>query len=129
VSGSRRCLTETSRCLTPRGRLIFDYSSPQLLRVHWRKLSYTEQIPDGAVQWQHHYEPGADRCVSVLERLSHTGSVRWRETHIQYALPRSCLQRLAASAGLRLEQVRDLDGRRYTPTAHTHVWTLRKETS
>jgi ubiquinone/menaquinone biosynthesis C-methylase UbiE len=124
-----RCLHETSRCLTPQGLLIFDYSSPRLLRVHWRDLRYTDRLPDGTVRWHHRYEPDADRCVSVLERRSHTGSVLWRETHIQYALSRPGLLRLAACAGFRLVRVRDLDGRRYTPTAHTHVWVLRKETT
>lgn len=121
-----RCLRETSRCLRLSGWLIFDYSSPQLLGVHWRDLSYSEQVPGGIVHWRHHYEPDLDRCVSGIERRDLTGSVRWRETHIQYALPDADLQRLAAAAGLRLKSVRDLGDQRFTSTAHTHVWTLQK---
>lgn len=122
-----KCLRETSRYLKPNGWLIFDYSSPQLLRSHWRDLSYSQSTPEGTIDWQHTYDPNRDRTVSVVLRRSSTSEITWREKHVQYALDTYPLAALARSAGLRVERVRDLHRAEFSPVAHTHVWTLRKE--
>ncbi|AQZ62975.1 Methyltransferase [[Actinomadura] parvosata subsp. kistnae] len=122
-----RCLREVARCLRPGGRLIADLSSPHLLRCHWRDHSDVQEFQDGTVHWRHRYDPGNDRCVSVVERRDAADATCWRETHIQYAVDAGQLSELAAAAGMRVERVRDLEHNHYSPAAFTHVWTLRKE--
>jgi ubiquinone/menaquinone biosynthesis C-methylase UbiE len=122
-----QCLRRVHRCLKPGGWLIFDYSSPQLLRHEWRQRGYVYDLPDGAVHWQHRYEPASQCCVSVVERRDSANGVQWHETHVQYALDTYAFQDLAATAGLHVDRVRDLDGAHFSPSAHTHVWTIRKE--
>ncbi|TMR90371.1 class I SAM-dependent DNA methyltransferase [Nonomuraea basaltis] len=122
-----RCLREVGRCLRPGGWLIADLSSPHLLRRHWRDYSDVQELGDGTALWRHRYEPAKDRCVSVVERRDAAGGICWRETHIQYAVDADQLQELAAAAGMHVERVRDLERDHYSPSAFTHVWTLRKK--
>ena len=121
------CLSEVARCLTGSGWLIFDYSSPQLLRGTWRDYAEVAELPDGWVGWRHRFDPDVCRCVSTVERRDHSDTVRWRETHVQYAVDTYELHALAAAVGLRVDRVRDLHRDQFSPAAHTHVWILRKE--
>lgn len=127
AEGFARCLNEVSRCLRSGGWLVFDYSSPQLLRVAWRDHSDVQSVPGGQVHWRHRFDPDRQRCVSTVERRSAAGLPLWRERHVQYALDAHELQTIASAAGLQVERVRDLDRDHFSPAAHTHVWTLRKE--
>ncbi len=122
----RQCLGAAARCLKLGGWLVFDYSSPGLLRGTWRDLRYDQQLPDGILRWRHHYDSAAARSVSSIERHDAGGNVTWRETHVQYALDAYPLHEAAAAAGLRTERVRDLDRPEFSPSASTHVWVLRK---
>jgi SAM-dependent methyltransferase len=124
----RRCLAGAARCLKPGGWLVFDYSSPELLRGTWRDHHHDQQLPDGVLRWRHRYDAAAGRSVSSIERHDADGNVTWRETHVQYALDAYPLHEAAVAAGLRAEWVRDLDRPEFSPTAGTHVWVLRKET-
>ena len=121
------CLAEVARCLTGSGWLIFDYSSPQLLRGTWRDHTQVDELPDGWVHWRHKYDPDGQRCVSTVERRDNADTVRWRETHVQYAMDAYELHALAARAGLRVDRVRDLHREQFSPATHTHEWSLRKE--
>lgn len=122
-----RCFGEVRRCLVPGGWLVFDYSSPQLVRRHWRDRSEDQPLADGMLRWRHRYQPETDHCVSTLQRLDATGAVRWHETHIQFAVDTDRMQQIAAQTGLVIERVRDLLREEFSPASHTHVWTLRKE--
>jgi hypothetical protein len=99
-----------------------------LLRGTWRDHSDVDELPDGQVSWRHRFDPHGHRCVSTVERHDRTGTVRWRETHVQYAIDTYELHTLAAGMGLRVVRVRDLHRDEFSPAAHTHVWVLRKET-
>jgi SAM-dependent methyltransferase len=123
----RQCLTTTACCLKPGGWLVFDYSSPELLRGTWRDLHYDQRLPDGILRWRHRYDSAARRSVSSIERHDAGGNVAWRETHVQYALDTCPLHEAAAAAGLRTERVRDLERPEFSPSASTHVWTLRRD--
>lgn len=127
ADGLAECLPEVSRCLIPRGWLIFDYSSPQLLRGRWRDRADVQEVPGGRLHWRHRFEPDGQRCVSTVERRDDAGVLRWREQHVQYALDSYDLHVAAAAAGLHVEQVRDLHREQFSPAACTHVWALRKE--
>jgi SAM-dependent methyltransferase len=127
AAGLAHCLGEVSRCLTPHGWLIFDYSSPELLRGAWRERSDVEEVPGGRLHWRHRFEPARQRCVSTVERRDSAGVLGWRERHVQYALDTYDLHAVAVAAGLRVERVRDLHREQFSPAAHTHVWALRKE--
>jgi SAM-dependent methyltransferase len=125
----RQCLASAARCLKPEGWLIFDYSSPELLRGTWRDRHHDQQLPDGILRWEHRYDSAAGISVSSIERHDADGNVDWRETHVQYALDAYPLHEAAAAAGLRAERVRDLDRPEFSPSAGTHVWVLRKEST
>ncbi len=127
AGGLAACLLEAGRCLAPGGWLIFDYSSPQLLRGVWRDRTDVQEVPGGRLLWRHRFEPGAQRCVSTVERRDSAGVLRWREQHVQYALDCYGLHAAAAAAGLHAERVRDLHRAQFSPAACTHVWALRKE--
>jgi SAM-dependent methyltransferase len=121
------CLAGAGRCLKPGGWLIFDYSSPELLRRRWRDCRYDQQLPDGTLRWRNRYDTVAGRCVSELERYDARGHMAWQETHVQYALDTYSLHEAAMAAGLRTERVRDLERPEFSPSASTHVWVLRNE--
>jgi SAM-dependent methyltransferase len=125
--GLARCLRGVSRCLATGGWLVFDYSSPQLLRGAWRDHGEVEDVPGGSVSWRHRFAPAGRRCVSTVERRDPAGGLLWRECHVQYALDTYDLHAAAVAAGLRVERVRDLHREQFSPAAHTHVWTLRKQ--
>jgi SAM-dependent methyltransferase len=127
ADGLARCLPEVSRCLIPGGWLIFDYSSPQLLRGVWRDRTDVQEVPGGRLHWRHRLDPDGRRCVSTVERRDDAGVLGWREQHVQYALDTYDLHVAVAAAGLRVERVRDLHREQFSSAAHTHVWALRKE--
>ncbi|GAA4462603.1 class I SAM-dependent DNA methyltransferase [Phytohabitans houttuyneae] len=120
-----QCLAEVARVLRPAGHLVFDYSSPFLLVEQWRDHNQAERLPDGWLRWRHRYDSSADRCVSTLTRF-HAATIRWSETHVQYALDTFQLHQLASSVGLHVERVRDLHRAEFSPACRTHVWTLRR---
>ena len=125
--GLARCLWEVNRCLVPGGWLVFDYSSPELLRGAWRDRDDIQEVPGGHLHWRHQFEAAGQRCVSTVERRDTTGGIAWTERHVQYALDTYDLHTIAAAAGLSVERVRDLHREQYSPASHTQVWTLRKE--
>lgn len=122
-----RCLSEAGRVLKPNGWMIFDYSSPHLLAGEWRDSEHVDELADGTLHWRHHYNPDADRCATEMERRDTAGGVRWRETHVQYALHAERLSALARAAGLRVDRVRDLYREPFSPACNTHVWVLRQQ--
>jgi SAM-dependent methyltransferase len=124
----RKCLASAAGCLKTGGWLIFDYSSPELLRRRWRDYQYDQQLPDGILRWRNRYDSATGTCVSDIERHDAAGTVTWHETHIQYALDTYPVHEAAMAAGLHAERVRDLDRREFSPSASTHLWVLRKET-
>ncbi|WP_281906421.1 methyltransferase domain-containing protein [Phytohabitans aurantiacus] len=128
LDGTRlgRCLGEVGRVLKPGGWLVFDYSSPHLLCQQWRDHHHTDQLADGTLHWRHRADRAGSRCVTTLTRYDQTGAVRWEEQHVQYALDAFQVHRLAESAGLRVDRVRDLHRAEFSPSASTHVWSLRK---
>ncbi|HUY46333.1 MAG TPA: class I SAM-dependent methyltransferase [Streptosporangiaceae bacterium] len=125
----RRCLASAARGLKPGGWMIFDYSSPELLRRRWRDYRYDQPLRDGLLRWRNRYDATAARCVSDIRRYDAQGNLAWRETHIQYALDTYPLHQAALAAGLHTERVRDLERPEFSPSASTHVWVLRKETA
>jgi len=125
----RHCLAGAARCLKPGGWLIFDYSSPELLRGRWRDYTHDQELTDGMLRWRNRYDTAAGKCVSEIERRDAGGRVAWRETHVQYALDAYPLHEAASAAGLRTERVRDLERPEFSPSSSTHVWVLRKETT
>jgi SAM-dependent methyltransferase len=121
------CLGRVAWCLEPGGCLVFDYSSPALLRGRWRDWQHDQQLPDGVLRWRSRYDDTADRSVTVIERLGAASDVAWRETHVQYAVGARQMREAAAAAGLRVERARDLDRPGFSAKAATHVWVLRKD--
>jgi hypothetical protein len=122
----RACLISTARHLKPSGWLVFDYSSPELLRRRWLDYQEDQELPDGVLRWRNRYDPEAGKCVSDIQRYDAAGSPVWRERHVQYALDTFPLHEAASAAGLHVERVRDLDRPEFSPGAGTHVWVLRK---
>lgn len=122
-----RCLARVAWCLRPGSWLIFDYSSPHLLRRKWRDYRHDQQLPDGLLRWRNRYDTTAGQCVSDIERYDAAGHLAWSETHIQYALDTFPLHEAATAAGLHAERVRDLDRPQFSPNANTHVWVLRRD--
>lgn len=122
------CLGEASRYLRPGGHVLFDYSSPHLLRHEWRDAAYDQAVAgDGHLHWRHRFDTSDDRSVTEVSRFSADGTLRWRETHVHYALDTYKLSQIAAAAGLSVGKVRDLGRPEFSPTSRTHLWALRKD--
>jgi SAM-dependent methyltransferase len=122
----RACLISTASHLKARGWLVFDYSSPELLRRRWLDYAQDQELSDGVLRWRNRYDLEAGKCVSDIQRYDAAGNSVWGERHVQYALDTFPLHEAASAAGLHVERVRDLDRDEFSPAAGTHVWVLRK---
>lgn len=121
------CLRTAAAYLRPGGALIFDYSSPALLEQAWKDTSSVDDLGDsGTFHWRHQWSETGGCAVSTIERRDRHGRYLWAETHTQYAVDAAAMAALAHEAGFAAVTVRDLNGTRFTPEAHTHVWTLTK---
>jgi predicted TPR repeat methyltransferase len=110
--------------LDPSGLLIFDYSSPKLLREDWRNDSSEQELEHGSLRWTHHYDDAAERSHTSIQMLQN-GTVIWSEDHYQYALDTYEMNCIARSSGLRVSRVRNLASDEFSPDANTHLYVLR----
>lgn len=122
------CLRYVGGCLRPGGCVFFDYSTPYLLRHEWCDAAYDQAVAgDGHLHWRHRFDSSAARSVTEVSRHAADGTLRWRETHAQYALDTCELGQIAAAAGLSVSKVRDLSRGEFSPVSRTHLWALRKD--
>lgn len=106
------------------GRIIFDYSSPTLLKKYWANARY-EQILDlnRVLSWWHRFDDLAGHSITTVSLL-YDKAVRWTERHVQFSLGLKEMRDVVAQAGLQIIEVRDLDLCSYSDEAHTHVFEL-----
>ena len=109
--------------LTQGGLLVFDYSSPTLLREEWRSREYVDHRDSLALRRTHRYDANYGRAVIDLACFDR-GQERWRETHYQYSVSCEEMVRLAHESAMGLLSVRDLGDDGYSADAHTHVYAI-----
>lgn len=116
-----------SEHLSHDGALIFDYSSPKLLRDLWRTRYHVDTVGDWRLEWNHHFEEETQRA-EILLTCSHRGLIKWQETHYQYPFDRVDIEKIAGANSLRITRFRNLDGEVCTPDAIKHVYVLKHST-
>lgn len=123
-----RFLNWAGRRLEENGVIIFDYSSPKLLRESWREKAWddTDQVSGRKLEWRIRYLPDESRCHIQLTALDQNGSADWREDHYQITMDPYEMHCAARNAGLEIEYVRDIYKDTFSPDAHTHVFILRR---
>ena len=118
--------TWASTYLSTNGKIIFDYSSPKLLRDEWSNLKYDQEISQGKLYWSHKYIDEFENSKTIIKQLDEDDKEMWRETHIQYALDPLSINRIANKVGLKVEKVRNLDSSNFSPNENTHVYIIGK---
>jgi ubiquinone/menaquinone biosynthesis C-methylase UbiE len=113
------------RVLVPDGRLVFDYSSPKVLREDWRSLEAVDHAGGYQLRRRHRYDTMLCRSESSLE-LVQDSTVLWHEQHIQYVYDTYEMYQLADRFGFAVELIRNLDGSPFSPASTTHLYSLRK---
>ena len=115
-----------SRNLMDDGLLIFDYSSPMLLRELWNGLEYEQDLLGGSkLLWKHVYNFTSDHCITNIS-LIQDGIIQWNETHIQYAMDCYDMHKAALAAGLSIVRIRNLEDQLFSPSTETHLFVLTK---
>jgi SAM-dependent methyltransferase len=109
--------------LDPGGHVVFDYSTPKVLREDWARLDYVNHTEEGDLARSHRWDESTGRSVTSL-RFLRDEKVLWEEVHVQYALDAYELYRVVARRGFEVRLVRDIDAATYTPSSTTHVWVL-----
>lgn len=107
-------------------RLIFDYSSPELLQNHWRDLNYEQELDETRrLEWSHKCDVTEGRTVTRVTLVKEEREA-WTEIHLQYTMAARQLRDIALGSGLTVETVRDLLDSSYSESSHTHLYSLRK---
>lgn len=112
-----------SRHMTNRGLLLFDYSSPKLLRELWSSRHHVDRSGEWELRWDHRFDLRLQRATISLTCLYQKKRV-WYERHYQYALDTYDIHRAAVVSGLEIRRVRNLMSKEFSPTATTHVYVL-----
>ncbi len=110
------------------GLLVFDYSSPTLLRDEWRSREYVDRKGSLTLRRRHSYDSDDDRAVIELTCLK-CGRERWRETHYQYSITAAEMTALAEGTQLTVKGVRNIEDDSYSSNTHTHVYVMSKQIS
>ena len=105
------------------GCLVFDYSSPKLIRDSWRSKKWKDIIGELTLAYESHYDESLQRAEIELTCLCN-GVVLWAETHQQYALDTFDIYILARANGLEVQRVRNLADSNFTPESLTHLYVL-----
>jgi SAM-dependent methyltransferase len=109
--------------LTARGLLIFDYSSPKLLRECWKSREWEDTIGELRLAWKTCYDELLQRSKIELTCRSKR-VILWTETHYQYSLQRFDIEVLAQANQLEIQCVRNLRDSDFSLESHTHVFVL-----
>ncbi|MEN9846796.1 MAG: hypothetical protein RIS36_1943 [Pseudomonadota bacterium] len=117
------------RALKDDGKIIFDYSSPQLLYERWRDMSDRQTLSQGILDWTMRSKSPSDGCEIVLSWKDFDGKEKWRERHVQFTHDCYQMHTLAKHAGLVVERVRNWNGQEFSPSVSTHVYVLGKASS
>jgi len=105
------------------GCLIFDYSSPKLLRDSWRSRHHEDHVGEWTLGWKHHFDESLQRAEIALTCLRN-GELVWAEKHYQYPLDTFDVRALASANELEIQRVRNLFDSHFTPESDTHVYVL-----
>jgi predicted TPR repeat methyltransferase len=106
-----------------KSRLLFDYSSPALLRQHWHDLAYDQQLGTRQrLRWRHAYS-GAEHTTTWIT-LFEDEKQQWTEKHLQYTADDIQIAHLAKCAGLEVEAIQNIPGDGFTLSSHTHLYVL-----
>lgn len=105
------------------GHVIFDYSSPKLLREDWRCLETSTERDAFTLRRRHRFDDLLKRSESELI-LARAGAVLWTEIHYQYAYDTYEVYRLANRYGFEVEETRNIDGTPFSPASTTHVYVM-----
>jgi SAM-dependent methyltransferase len=120
-----QCFRLANMHLRGDGLMIFDYSSPRLLREEWADLSYEQELTAGRLAWAHRFDRESGFSRTSITLLNNEGVV-WQEAHIQYAFDTYDMHRAAALAGLNIERIRNLANQTFSPKEKTHLYVLTK---
>lgn len=124
-----RFLSGARALLAPSAMLIFDYSTPRLLRESWKDRTYAQTLSDGReLVWAHRWD-GNGECSRTTLTLRRGDTVLWKEEHIQFAFDTYQLHQIAAAAGLRIRRMRNIDSPEFSPDADTHLLVLESRSS
>lgn len=115
-----------SNHLNESGKIIFDYSSPKLLRDDWNNLKYDQEISSGKLYWSHQYIDALEISQTIIKQVDNKNKEMWSENHIQYAFDPFGIQRIANHCGLKVEKVRNLNNDDFSPAENTHVYVIGK---
>lgn len=118
--------TWSVRHLAVDGALLFDYSSPKLLRHSWKRTRYEYRVNDWLLSCQHTFDSSLNRADILLHCFC-DGTLQWSETHHQYSLDTFEIYCLAREAGLYIERVRNISDLKFSPESPTHLYVLAQQ--
>jgi SAM-dependent methyltransferase len=114
------------KVLKPEGKIVFDYSAPQLLHEQWRDKSDRQVLSKGILDWKMKFISPLDGCEIVLTWKDLAEKEQWSERHVQYTHDCYQMHVLAQQAGLVIEHVRNWNSEQFSPSVATHVYVLGK---
>ncbi len=110
--------------LVKKGEILFDYSSPLLLKGYWRKRKYEQELDSGRLFWSHRYIEALKVSETTITYVGQGNNELWSEQHIQYSFSPSDIQKIARYCGLRVKKIRDLGSSNYSLDGFTHVYVV-----
>lgn len=142
--------TWVSQHLKAGGQMIFDYSSPYLIRWNHQvrfdftthqllneeghvlddfsdRYSLEKNNPHQNHQllWNHEFESETERCKTTIQYINiQEQTVVWEEVHYQYAFNCYQMEHVIFESGLKIEKIRDLHGQHFTPSTYTHIYLI-----
>jgi ubiquinone/menaquinone biosynthesis C-methylase UbiE len=117
------------RVLKDGGRIIFDYSSPQLLYERWRDTTDRQRLSQGILDWTMRCPSPQDGCEIMLSWKDFAEHEVWREHHVQFTHDCYQIHALAQKVGLVVERIRNWNGEHFSPSVGTHVYVIGKGTA
>lgn len=110
--------------LKDNGKIIFDYSAPQLLYERWKDMSDRQSLSQGILDWAMRSISPSDGCEITLSWKDLSGKEVWIERHVQFTHDCYQMHTLAKQAGLVIERVRNWNSQEFSPSFPTHVYVM-----
>ncbi len=113
-----------AKTLCKKGKLIFDYSSPKLLREDWKHKEYFQKRPEGALKWKHVYIEALGICETTITQFDKNGVQIWSEEHQQFSFDTYEMYQITSYAKLKIIKCRSLTKDHFSPESKTHVYVI-----
>jgi SAM-dependent methyltransferase len=110
--------------LRDEGKIIFDYSAPQLLYEKWRDTSDRQMLSQGILDWTMRCPSPTDGCEITLSWKNFAENEIWKERHVQFTHDCYQIHALAQQAGLVIDRVRNWNTDQFSPSVGTHVYVI-----